>query len=235
MRKKSLKHWSNRKWYDDIMLKRAMGSEPEMEQAKQMRKIVKKLSIKSILDVGCGCGHFVYSLDKLNKSYQYLGIDIVKHYIELAKKCFINRSNIKFKIGNIFNLSRFGKYDLVLCYMVLAHIPNWRKAVKNLAQATDKYCLIRTTLDDNKNYIIKVSDSDKDKEFEYYNTYKTSDFISCLKKSGFKKITIFPDKFNIDLKNKKGYLTTYTIGKRKNKLLITGQLVLNWKNILAEK
>lgn len=235
MKTKSWEHWSSKKWYGDLMYRRATGLEPEMEQAKQMRQIVKKLSFKSVLDVGCGCGHFVYSLDKINKPYQYLGTDIVKSYVELAKKCFVNRPNIKFKIGNIFNLKKFGKHDLVLCYMVLPFIPNWQKAVKNLAQATRKYCLIRTMLDEDKNYIIKIYNNINNKKFEYYNTYKTSDFVSCLKKVGFKKITIFSDRFNIDIKKQKIHFSTYTIGKGRDKLQIIGQLILNWKVILGEK
>lgn len=232
---KSWEHWANKKWYGDLMAKRAMRLEPEMEQAKQMRKIAKRLSFKTVLDVGCGCGHFIYSLEKIRKPFQYLGIDSSKPYIKLAKKCFNHKSNIDFKFANIFNLSRFGKYDLVLCYMVLPFIPNLEKAVKNLAKVTGKYCLIRTMLDEDKNYRVKIYNNINDKKFEYYNTYKTINFVSFLKKVGFRKITIFPDEFNIYLPGRKEGFHTHTIGKGKNKIQVIGSLILNWKTILAEK
>lgn len=219
------------------MIKRALGQEPEMEQAKQMRKIVKNIFFKNItvLDIGCGCGHFTHSLNKLHKPYNYLGIDISEPYIKLATACFKNLPNIKFQKGSIFNLKRIGAHDLVICYMVLPFIPNWQKAIINLSQAAKKYCLIRAMLDNDKNYIVKISDNAYDKRFEYYNTYKTSNFISCLKKYGFKKISVIDEKFNIELPKRQEEFATYTAQANKEKLQIIGNLVLNWKTVLAEK
>lgn len=51
------------KAYGELMKRRALGLEPEMEQVKQLVKLVRRVytSGMKILDVGCGVCHFYLS------------------------------------------------------------------------------------------------------------------------------------------------------------------------------
>lgn len=231
-KKREWEHWHHDEWYGKIMADRAIGKQEEMEQVKQLIKVLKpiyKPGMK-VLDVGCGCGHFYPSLRKLDKNIDFTGVDVVKNYIDLANKIFKKaKPRPKFFVGDIFNLKKFGKFDIVFSHMVLHCIPNHEKALRELAKATKKHLLIRAMVDD-YTYLIKVFRYKDKKEYSYYNIYAKDELDASLKKSGFSKVKFIKDEFNVKLKKKKGF-GTYTYGK----LLIIGNIVMNWKLIHAVK
>jgi ubiquinone/menaquinone biosynthesis C-methylase UbiE len=88
------------KVYGKIFSKRAKGILPEMESSKATSKILSKIikSKNSILDVGCGVGHYYVSLNKrIKHDFEYFGIDLNSEYIRIAKEIFKNNSNVQFK------------------------------------------------------------------------------------------------------------------------------------------
>jgi ubiquinone/menaquinone biosynthesis C-methylase UbiE len=92
----------------------------------------------SILDVGCGSGDMVKYLPKQSK---YLGIDIYKPALNLAKEKYpVN----KFKYGNVLTFKQQSKkFDYVFCSGALSvnHGNNYeflQKAVENMWELCDK-------------------------------------------------------------------------------------------------
>jgi SAM-dependent methyltransferase len=72
-------------------------------------KILKKNSCKSILEVGCGCGHRgKYFIDK---GYSYMGSDISPEMLKIAKRKY---PKIKFIVDDIRKLKIYGKFDAIL-------------------------------------------------------------------------------------------------------------------------
>ena len=66
---------------------------PEMESSKALAKILKKQIFENdnVLDVGCGCGHYLKSLlSEIGVPFKYTGVDATNYYIELAKKPGLN-------------------------------------------------------------------------------------------------------------------------------------------------
>ena len=63
---------------------------PEMESAKQLRKLINKIYKKgmTILDVGCAAGHYYHSIIKVDKLIKFVGIDATKEYIDYANQIF---------------------------------------------------------------------------------------------------------------------------------------------------
>ncbi len=93
---------------------------------------------ESILDVGCGQGHF-YSFVKDN-GIDYLGLDTSESMLEKARSFFSSEIN-KFKKGDVYDLSNFESRDMVIAISVMVHLPDpldlpirqlWSKAKKCL-------------------------------------------------------------------------------------------------------
>lgn len=72
------------------------------------------LNNKSIFDIGCGLGHFINFLELNNiKNYEYLGVDIVERFIEMAREKF-DSNYINFKCENFLEGKYEKKYDYVI-------------------------------------------------------------------------------------------------------------------------
>lgn len=213
------------------MRRRAIGLEPEMEQIKQLVKLLRRIPLQGkpkILDVGCGVGHFFPSLKRMNSNIVYYGVDISRHYVRIAKQIFEGERNFRIKTGDIFNLKfRDNSFDIVICYMVLPFIPAWRRAVRELVRVTKRHLFIRLLLSD-FTYIIKIY---KERHgpgapYEFYNIYSEREFVEYLKKVGAKEVEVLEDECRIKLKKKKDLpFSTYTYGR----LQIIGNIILTWK------
>ena len=83
-------------------------------------ELISRLSKNSkILDLGCGIGlpHDKYFVD--NK-IDLTGIDISEKHIVLAKK---NVKSAKYLVGDFFSKDIIGKFDAVVSYFAIFHIP----------------------------------------------------------------------------------------------------------------
>lgn len=91
------KAWDNEKEYGELFYDRAVGKISEMESSKAVARHVAELATANdmILDVGCGAGHYLRSLDSILKiPFRYYGIDATQYYIELARKAFYKNDTI---------------------------------------------------------------------------------------------------------------------------------------------
>ena len=89
-RKQNWANWGDQK-YAEVMYRRAIGDLPEMESSKAVaRRVIPFWTIgNTILDVGCGVGHYLRSLRReLGSGFDYTGVDIAPHHLALAKKAF---------------------------------------------------------------------------------------------------------------------------------------------------
>ncbi len=93
-------------------------------------------SMTSVVDVGCGLGDMCDFL--LNDGYtgQYLGLDFLDEFIELANKTYAKYPNFKFQTFDLWHDSMPKKYD----YMLLSGVFNNKFADnrKFMRQSIDK-------------------------------------------------------------------------------------------------
>ena len=97
---------------------------------------------KSVLDVGCGNGEFLFSIDEKCSKY---GIDISINAVEnlekkgiTAKKCIL--PNIDFN----------KKFDIITCFETLEHVKPWRKSIIEMINILKKngYLIISVPFED---------------------------------------------------------------------------------------
>ena len=99
------------------------------------KKFLKKhkinLSGKVIIDAGCGSGYSSKLIrDAFNPS-ELIAFDIMPEQIAIARKRY---AGITFKIGDLTQMQiPDGTADAVFVFGILHHIPEWRKALKNIS------------------------------------------------------------------------------------------------------
>ncbi len=203
--------WDKEKEYGDLFYKRAVGELPEMESSKALAKVVKELVEDDdlIIDVGCGSGHYLRSLDnKIEKNFRYNGIDQTAYYIERAGEAFSNDSNVnakrletKFSVGDIFNLPvQDNTAEIVMCNNVLLHLPSIEKPISELIRISKKYVVIRMLLGVSSFRIKQIESPEEYDEageplnFHYYNIYSENYLREMLSKHPGLEISIMEDK-----------------------------------------
>ena len=209
--KEKWKTWDKTPKYGDVFYERAVGKMPEMESSKAVAARISKLAKAgdSILDVGCGGGHYLVSLDKAMKtSFSYTGIDATAYYIEKAKEAFLGkaaattmRCEPHFETGDIFKLKQEdNSFDIVFCSNVLLHLPSVTKPIGELVRVSRKYVLIRTLVGKEPFRIMHVispeeyNEDGEPEKFNYFNIYSEGfikSYISAL--PGVKRVSFEPD------------------------------------------
>jgi len=100
-----------------------------------------KLEEKNILDAGTGSGHRITNAAEFYKKCNFLGIDISKKSLQIAKHLIKQKkiTNLKLKNVNLMNeFNEIGKFDLVLCMGVLHHLSNPSTGLKNIKKVLEK-------------------------------------------------------------------------------------------------
>ena len=82
-----------------------------------------------ILEIGCNKGYGLYFIAKNLPNSRVVGIDINKEFIEFCRRTWSSK-NLEFEAMNILNPKdieeikrKYGKFDAVICFEVLEHIP----------------------------------------------------------------------------------------------------------------
>jgi SAM-dependent methyltransferase len=94
-------------------------------QAVRLKHIARATDLegKTILDAGCGMGDLLPFIYAYTNSFHYLGMDINKSFIEVAKKRYVGHD---FKAGDPFFGKMKSRFDVVLSSGVMnENIENW--------------------------------------------------------------------------------------------------------------
>jgi tetratricopeptide (TPR) repeat protein len=86
-----------------------------------IQHLMESLSIKTIIDIGCGDWQFSQYLDFTGR--QYIGLDVVRSVIVTNTATF-GAPNIQFQHADATRLTNLPAYDLLLCKDVLQHLSN---------------------------------------------------------------------------------------------------------------
>lgn len=147
----------------EVFFKRATGQLPEMECSKAIAGIVAEgiKSGDSILDVGCGVGHYLRSFKRLvSVPFSYVGIDYFPIFLSKAKEAWKNEPDVCFRQGSIFELPAADKeFDIVVCSNLFMHLPSIVKPVSELIRVGKRKIIIRTMIGERSFRIQEVYNS----------------------------------------------------------------------------
>ena len=243
--------------YGDVFYKRATGQMPEMESSKAVAEYIAKIVEEddNILDVGCGGGHYLVSLDKrIKKRFSYLGLDATEYYIQNAKKAFLGdfndnplREKTNFTVGDIYDLNiKSNSADIVMCNNLLLHLPSIERPIAELWRVTKKYLVIRTLLGKSSFRIKHINtpecydDEGEPISFNYLNIYseeyleKIIGELKHVKKSKFITDQNFDPKM-IGESNYTGQEIPFSMTKIVNGMQVNHYIIYPWQLIIIEK
>lgn len=108
-------------------------------QRKFLRNFLASGSMKSVLDIGCATGQYVFALEEWGLSA--LGVDLSSEMLEIAVlKAEANNSRASFLRANMLDLSEVSeKFDAVICLgNTLAHLTTEEQLKQALCQFRQK-------------------------------------------------------------------------------------------------
>lgn len=83
-----------------------------------------------ILDAGCGSGYSTKLIGSRYSPRELVAFDIMPEQVELAKKRYVKAS---FFVGDVTEInSPSNKYDAVFVFGILHHIPEWKRALREI-------------------------------------------------------------------------------------------------------
>ena len=147
--------------YLDLSIKRL--NEPALIWVSQFTDIINSKmksfnkSTLKINDIGCNVGHFYRNINEIESKVNYMGFDISKTYLDIARSHFPEASFIQEDVGN----SKFDKNkyncDISVISATLEHIENYEVFLENVFQSTNELVLIRTFIgnESRKDYCLK--------------------------------------------------------------------------------
>lgn len=156
------------KWNDEMVLK--YHKEGTLFESKnpllrfveklRLKKIIKASQIdenNSVLDLGCGEGFLISFLPKVKK---VVGIDISQVALERAEEILKNKKNVELKWGDAQKLNLPDKsFDKIICSETLEHLPDPKKAMKEIHRLLKKNGLAVICVPDEKRiqFIMRVA------------------------------------------------------------------------------
>ena len=157
-------------------------------RSKKYRNKIKAHSTfhKTLLDIGCGYGHF---LDILKNDFTIYGMDISNHAIKVASK----RVDCEYKQGNLEDPIPFNmNFDIITAISVVEHLEDPIKALKNIhAQLRDGglFCLEIPTVSGKISKIVYDLFFASDKTHIFIKSVDEIEALIC--SCGFKKLAMY--------------------------------------------
>ncbi len=142
-----------------------------------VKRLLKGLDYRSVLDVGCGPGWNLRVLKDGRVLDSIVGIDISEAAINQARR---QEMEAQFLVHDIQHSPLPGQWDLVYCSLVLHLVPDDVAAIRNLRENTGKYLLISTM----------AGDFDRYKPWEHHlghvRNYRRGELEDKLAQAGFR-------------------------------------------------
>lgn len=181
--------WSHTTYYRDQLTRRARGEDPILVCETQLADILRPLTSPgmSLLDAGCATGYYYRTLKTLE--VEYYGIDSCPEYITIGQQQMPDQGLSRQRLRQMSIEDLYGEtYHIVVCFNTLLYCPNYHLPLERLADATEKYLVIRTLLGPKTRYRFEF-DGYLDEGFNhlkaYFNIFSMDVVKLFLRRKGF--------------------------------------------------
>jgi SAM-dependent methyltransferase len=110
-------------------------------QTEGLLRLILKLQVRTILDVGCGSGDNLAALSQAIPALRLTGVDVSPEALALAAQR-VPRAELRRLDVQSERLSE--RYDLVMAIQVIEHLPDDVSALSNMAQMAKRWVVITT-------------------------------------------------------------------------------------------
>ena len=159
------------RWVKGFMHKNA-----ETEHLKRYDFACGHVKGKRVLDIACGCGYGSSLLLKQGQAQEIIGVDIEQDAIRYANHRYY-ADNIKRYVGDGTKFSDAKKFDVIISFETIEHVPNYKELLENFYNNLNESGIllistpinkITTTNLNNPYHVIEWSFSDFHKLLENY-------------------------------------------------------------------
>ncbi|MDR4504188.1 MAG: class I SAM-dependent methyltransferase [Candidatus Scalindua sp.] len=153
-------------------------------------KVIHKLPIKTVMEVGCGLGHTMEVFRE--QGFYCKGVDVSPHAVSVCKQKGLNVSLQKLE-------DITGQYDLVSSDGMLEHFLHFEPYARMLMGVSRNYVLLIQPNHDSfwgktLAYLAEMIRGDEN-VFEY--NYRVQDFIGIFNRNGFEVVDNYPVFFDV--------------------------------------
>ena len=117
----------------------SLASRASLPRGKIIEKVLEQIKPQSVLEIGPGGGFFTKQVCEKPYVGEYVGVDIVRPFLDYLKprldKLKIQKRNFEFELvlGDFFTLNYQNKFDLIVLFSTVHHIPNRKELFFKLA------------------------------------------------------------------------------------------------------
>src|SRR5690606_24038026 len=102
----------------------------------------------SLLDAGCGAGHFFHSLRRRGLHLEYYGIDATEPFIRMGRDALALYGLPAERLQCLRIEDLCGEVDHVLCMNVLSNLDNFHRPLERLLHVARKSVVLRESIKD---------------------------------------------------------------------------------------
>lgn len=190
--------WAHAPRYFQSCDERSSGRAPEMDCVRQLVDVLRPLVHPgmTLLDIGCGAGHYYLSLREL--SVEYYGIDPFEAGIRIGQHnlAAVGLHPNRLQVRGVESLRMVEQYDVVVAFNVLAYLPDFRLPLERMARVCRQILVVRSSFAEATRIRwvpdILLEDGLQDMRM-YQNIYSRAEVSDFLAQRGF-SVDFLPDK-----------------------------------------
>lgn len=192
--------WANDRHTFDLYRRRCRGEAEEMTCAAQAARILQPVIVpgETLLDAGCGGGHYYWSFSNRAIPIEYSGLDYTPEMIDLARSEICPRAGLppeRFVLGDIEHLDE--TFDNIICFNVLTNSPHYGLPLDRLLACARKRIVLRESLGDTS--IVRFTpdpylDDGKRHIHVFHNTYEMAEVMAFMETRGFDVTPLVDDR-----------------------------------------
>ena len=142
---------------------------------------VDKSTIGSVIDVGCGQGTTTEMFVRLLQDATVLGTDFSAAGIAAAKRHY-GSERLHFAVDESSHYLEPEKYDLVTCFEVLEHVPEWEELLWRICRTSRKYVMLSFPTGRMRKFEVQVG---------HVRNFRRGEVEDFMNRAGFEPVNIY--------------------------------------------